>query len=113
MTSHRWRTVKRIFHDAIDIPGPERSTFIKRACDGDDGLRFEIESLIVSHEEAGKFLSPPRCESQPLWLGDAEVRLIGSRIGAYEILREIGRGGMGACRRTGGAWRRYPPRAGL
>jgi len=52
---------------------------------GDAELGTELEKLLASHEKAGSFLQA----------GVAPVALPPGRIGPYELLREIGHGGMG------------------
>ena len=57
MTPERWHKAKEIFQTAIDrLPG-ERSAFLASACDGDEALRAEVESLIVAHEKDGSFIT--------------------------------------------------------
>src|ERR1051326_327864 len=56
MTPERWQQVKDIFNSAIAYAPEERSSFISRACSGDEELRSEVESLIASHEQSGNFI---------------------------------------------------------
>src|SRR5262249_6247179 len=94
MDSARWQSVRRIFHDAIELPANERRDFVNRAAGDDESLRIEVESLLVSHDQAASFIEPP--PDRGAGLGVMVDQLIGRRFGPYEILREIGRGGMGA-----------------
>ncbi|MCI0422968.1 MAG: protein kinase, partial [Acidobacteria bacterium] len=60
-------------------------------------MRTQVEALIASHEGAPGFLEARAFEVAPTTLEDDEAALmIGRRIGPYELLREIGHGGMGA-----------------
>ena len=55
----------------------------------------EVEQLLAAHR-AWRISGATHCESSfPGACEDADPDLAGSRIGAYEIIREIGRGGMG------------------
>src|SRR5204863_262309 len=61
----------------------------------DPAVRDEALSLLASHSRAGAFLERPIAESAPDLLADDEPLAAGTTIGAYTIVREIGRGGMG------------------
>ncbi len=101
MTPERWQQVKEIFNAALDRSVDQRETFLDEACGGDLSLRQQLERLINSHEQAGDFIEAPAAASQDSLLTDEAVTLqpdpmIGRQIGAYRLVREIGRGGMGA-----------------
>jgi eukaryotic-like serine/threonine-protein kinase len=114
-------TERDIFLALLDLPDPAaRAAFLAKACAGDAGLRERVESLLHSHENAGGFLSKPAlplAEPRDTTLtlnvqstadkgGAADVNdlsflaastLRGSlgRLGHYEILEVLGRGGFG------------------
>lgn len=94
MNSANWQKVKTIFHDALDLTAEERAAFLANACDGDDALRREVEELLFSDRQAGDFIASPLLVE--MGVIENETSLIGKRVGQYEILEEIGRGGMGA-----------------
>jgi serine/threonine protein kinase len=93
-TAQRWQRVKTILADALEHPLPkDRTASIERSCGGDATLMREVEALMA--------LSTRRldeiADNTPVAFGrTAPVQPIGRRIGAYAIVREIGRGGMGA-----------------
>ncbi len=112
MTPELWKQVKRIFISAIERDPSERAAFLDRECDADDALRAEVESLIASHEEAESFIESPALEDAAFIQypnregggsfqypdregGDAGEEMVGRRLGPYEVIREIGHGGMG------------------
>ncbi len=96
MTPERWRQIKQIFQAAFELPSQARSAYVREACAGDAELRAEVESLLLSVEEE-EFLSGVAAAYVPGALADdAADRNIGRRIGAYQIVRQIGEGGMGA-----------------
>jgi non-specific serine/threonine protein kinase/serine/threonine-protein kinase len=96
MTPERWRQIKQIFQAAFELPSAERQAYVQEACAGDAELRAEVESLLLSIEEE-EFLSGVAASYVPDALaGEACDRNIGRRIGAYQIVRQIGEGGMGA-----------------
>ncbi len=90
----RWRTVDRIFAQALELPAAERGAFLDAACAGDEDLRREVETLLAADERDATFLERPAGEIlgwRPL-TGEEEE---GGRLGPYRLLRRIGGGGMG------------------
>ncbi|MBV9612122.1 MAG: protein kinase, partial [Acidobacteriaceae bacterium] len=101
-TGSRWSQLKALFDSAISLDSGERQTFVERGCGDDQELRNELESLLAAYEGTDDFLELPLGESikslaeMPFPESQSDEQLIGSRIGAYRLDREIGRGGMGA-----------------
>src|SRR6185369_15294767 len=96
MTPERWQQVKEIFNSAITHRPGERSLFISRACSGDEELRSEVESLIASHEQSGRFIDKPAFEAAATLLANEKAELnAGQKIASYEVISFISRGGMG------------------
>ncbi len=96
MTSlDRWARIQALFKDAIELDPPQRAELLSRACEGDAEMRREVESLLAADREAGSFLERPAIAGFGADERDFDG-MVGSRIGAYRIVREIGRGGMGA-----------------
>jgi eukaryotic-like serine/threonine-protein kinase len=94
MTPVEWSAVKEILNGALECSPADRPAYLEQAC-GDDGeLRRRIESLIEADAQSWSLMEAPAAASSSL---KAATRLptSGERIGAYEILREIGHGGMG------------------
>ncbi|MBI5470732.1 MAG: serine/threonine protein kinase [Ignavibacteriae bacterium] len=91
MTPKRWQQVKELFTSAKDLSADERERFLDAHIAGDAELRSEVESLLASYsegdDEAG--FAPTQ-----FWMAD-DSSLLGKNIGAYTIVREIARGGMG------------------
>ena len=48
----RWSQVEEIYHSAAALPPGERSAFLERACNGDQELRQELESLLAHEQQA-------------------------------------------------------------
>ena len=105
MTPERWQQVEAIFQAALDLVPEERSRYLAEVCADDVSLKTDVESLLSQHESAGNLLDQPAYGSTELnaltTFGDIgnpddEDPMIGRRLGAYRIEREIGRGGMGA-----------------
>jgi serine/threonine protein kinase/Tol biopolymer transport system component len=96
MTPERWQKVKEIFHAALDKPAFERMDYVARACNGDDELRNEVESLLASSEKDGSFIDSPAYAAAATLITSPPAELKkGTAIGAYEIVSFISRGGMG------------------
>src|SRR5207247_8335300 len=93
----RWRLIEELFHAAVELPQSERGDFLEAACNGDASLRAEIQKLIDGSDQAGSFIeAPPAIDETTIVLPESEPQpLAGMRLGAYEVIREIGRGGMG------------------
>jgi eukaryotic-like serine/threonine-protein kinase len=99
MTSgDQWEQVQQIFLAVADLTPDKQAALLDEMCEGDTALRDEVESLLRADstgeatfgaavktalkKEAASLLDGPRIE--------------GSRLGAYRLIREIGRGGMGS-----------------
>jgi serine/threonine protein kinase/tetratricopeptide (TPR) repeat protein len=96
ITPERWQAIKEVFEGALELEGYSRAAFLDEACVGDPSLRAEVVELIASHERAGNFMAAAAFEPA-LTRGaeEASNSPAGCRIGSYETIREIGRGGMG------------------
>ncbi len=95
MSGNNWERVQEIFFNAVDLPASERDGFLERACGGDTGLRSEVESLLRADSADGSAIAAA-IGSEASALLDDHAPLAGTRMGAYRLLKEIGRGGMGA-----------------
>jgi serine/threonine protein kinase/tetratricopeptide (TPR) repeat protein len=89
----RWEHLKHILADALEETSPEeRVAALKRSCADDTPLLHEAEKLLAGDTavfEEFAALAETR-------LNENQQDRIGERIGAYAVIRELGRGGMGA-----------------
>src|SRR5262245_18824028 len=101
-------TEQEIFEQALDKAPEERAAFLEVACGGNAALRRRLEALLRAHAEGQDFLDVPATEQlaaadpRP---ADAAADLSflsppsepGSlgRLGHYEVLEVLGRGGFG------------------
>lgn len=110
MTPERWNKIKALFSSAQDCPKAERVEFLRRACQGDEELKKEIEKLLDSYNEDDAFLQNSAvAEAVSMFEGEVTAGIIHTTADdspqrfdggtvlneRYEIARLIGRGGMG------------------
>ena len=88
----RWRRLESLFFAALELEPGARSVFLNQSCATDPEMRLEVENLLGA---AGKPLTGLR---RPVEDAAREVVQDGAtarRIGAYELVRLLGEGGMG------------------
>jgi len=85
MEPERWNHIERLYHAALEREPGGRTAFLTEACPDAD-VRREVESLLGFDGAAGSMLE------RPAW--EKSLRT-GERVGPYEILERIGKGGMG------------------
>ena len=52
MTPERWQQIKELLYQAQQLALDERADFLDRSCSSDPALRKEVETLLVSGDEA-------------------------------------------------------------
>ncbi|HVF31197.1 MAG TPA: protein kinase [Pyrinomonadaceae bacterium] len=97
MNSAEWQNVKSILQEALDREPSQRADFVARKCGNNRNLSDEVLGLLDAEQTLGDFISEP---AYVHFLGpDLEARdeglSIGEKLGRYEIIAELGRGGMG------------------
>jgi serine/threonine protein kinase/Tfp pilus assembly protein PilF len=105
-----WEKIKALFESALEQPIAARTAFLKRNCET-PGVYSEVAGLLRNHEAAGSFLCDSFIERQALPADFFEQlegiesaapglpefapsSMIGCRIGAYQVEKHIGSGGM-------------------
>jgi eukaryotic-like serine/threonine-protein kinase len=96
MVNENWLKVRAIFDEALRRPPAERHQFIHDSCDGEQTLMAEVESLLSSLDRADSFMETPAIAKVAEAM-DADTHQLqpGKSFGHYEIIRLIGKGGMG------------------
>ena len=94
MAPQHWQLVKEILGEALEHKqGEDRRIFVAEKCGNDPTLQREVETYLnISNEKMEACAENMRDNMlSKMW-----SQPIGRRIGAYRIVQEIGRGGMGA-----------------
>src|SRR5262249_4301968 len=85
------------FNGALALPESEREAWLDARCAGNSALRAEVASLLASDREAAAWSIDSRVKRAVVEFRTAShTRVEGRRFGSYRLIRELGRGGMGA-----------------
>jgi hypothetical protein len=100
MNPERWRQISQLYSAVLAQDTTARPTFLADACGVDADLRETLESLLAQQDSAEHLLNVRALEVAAQVRSEAEMAsttpMEGRRFGAYRILHEIGRGGMGS-----------------
>ena len=99
MDPDRWRVIERVLDQALAREPEQWQAVLDASCSNDPELRAEVESLLRQAGNAQSFLaSPPLAMAAAIVAesraGSPDAIAAGRRIGAYRLIREVGRGGM-------------------
>jgi eukaryotic-like serine/threonine-protein kinase len=91
MKRDRWIEVEEMFQQALDLPPEERERFLSQPSRQGSGIAPEVRELLAfaAYDSVGALVSEV---AEALLEGELGVH---ENIGAYKIIRELGRGGMG------------------
>jgi predicted Ser/Thr protein kinase len=95
VTPEHARRVRDLFEAAIDRDPATVAAWVAREAGDDTAVAAEVLSLLDHHSRAGAFLLQPIVEQAVDLLAESPALAPGATVGAYTIVREIGRGGMG------------------
>src|SRR5947209_4772497 len=97
-----------VFFAALAKANPaERAAYLNEACGADADLRRQVDRLLAAHPQVGSFLQddaavhPSPLGEVAAGVGGATVdgprpgEALGTVIGPYKLLQQIGEGGMG------------------
>jgi len=98
VSAERWAQIKSVLGEAMDLPSEQRQSLVDELCGDDVSLRAEVDSLLHAAEGPTPFAYVlADSTNNPTATTDSVSELLGLALGhQYEIIREIGRGGMGA-----------------
>jgi len=103
MPPERWRQVEQLYLAAVDKSPGDRAAFLAEACAGDSALRQEVESLLAYAPGADSLLQAAVQEAA------AQIPTVDTapplpreipKLGRYQIIDKIGKGGMGVVYRA-------------
>jgi serine/threonine protein kinase/tetratricopeptide (TPR) repeat protein len=92
MSSEAWARLEALFAVAITLGPVERAEYLSRECGDDTELRRQIDSLMAATDAGGRIDGIVGLAAREL----ASSVTAGQRVGPWELIEEIGRGGMGA-----------------
>lgn len=92
--SASWDHEKALFLEAIEQPEANRTAWVASRTVANVALRDAVLSLLAAYEPSDNFLEIPAAALSADAVPD--VLPASGRVGPYQLLKEIGRGGMGA-----------------
>jgi serine/threonine protein kinase/tetratricopeptide (TPR) repeat protein len=96
MKPERYRQIEGLYHEALEREPEERAAFLAQACEGDEELHQEVESLLGYDERAEHFIErPPDDVAAAMLAGEQKQSMLGRTLGHYHIVSPLGAGGMG------------------
>lgn len=107
LTAERWQRIDRLFEQALDEPPDRRLEWLAGACEGDRALYDAVSRLLANIRNAEGELGESVSDYAETVLAELagegaggppeeSVLPLDGRVGAYRLVEEIGRGGMGA-----------------
>jgi serine/threonine protein kinase len=85
--------VREVYAEAAALPKVSRADFLSAACAQDDALRAEVESLLAAAARQPDFMGDPTAGAPS---HGSPPESVGTQVGAYRLLQELGRGGFGS-----------------
>jgi eukaryotic-like serine/threonine-protein kinase len=95
MNPRHWEAVGRLFDGALAVATGERQAWIEQASGGDAELRREVSSLLASHDAAPGGFVQEKIKKVLASFHETSLHPQQATVGAYRLVRELGRGGMG------------------
>lgn len=94
MKSSRWDRIEELFEEALPRSTAQRADYLAHVCGNDHGLRAELEAMLAAETPARALhierMAPRDASAEP-----AADPTVGTSLGPWRVIRELGRGGMG------------------
>jgi len=94
-SSQRWNEIDHVLAAALELEPSEQAAFLDEACAGDHELRQEVQSLLAHDLAESLVRGETVAEATRLFSKALVAELKDKVIGPYQIIRELGTGGMG------------------
>jgi serine/threonine protein kinase/tetratricopeptide (TPR) repeat protein len=94
MTEDRWQEVVALFERALEHTPEERVRFLDEISRTDPALRERVEAMLRADSAQHPLLDATSGQVGSVVGRTPAAKLEGTRIGPYEVVREVGRGGM-------------------
>ncbi|CAN5293676.1 hypothetical protein BH10ACI1_BH10ACI1_01380 [soil metagenome] len=95
MNVEHWKKVKGLFDAVVELAPNEREHFLDKSCGTDKVLRREVEKLLISYDDSESFIEQPAAAEIASFIIESKNLEAGKSFGHYEIVKQIGAGGMG------------------
>ena len=95
MNPDRWKRVKALFEAAREHDPSARTAFLRERCADNPALLDEVRSLLQAHDAEGRVERAMDRLNTSLHRRASPRSLEGRRLGPYELVEELGHGGMG------------------
>ena len=103
MTPEYLSRIRAIYEAALAQDVAERAAFLEQECQGDEAIRREVDLLLAARQRTPDWLNEPLLAPAPGHQSamlrspsDLLPPMEGRELSGYKLVREIGRGGMGA-----------------
>ncbi len=91
-----WSRVEALFPDLLELKASQQAAFLDRHCRNAPALRQELEAMLAASKRVSVLDHAPHMHTRP---DDDALQSAplpaDTRIGAWQIVRQVGRGGMG------------------
>ena len=100
MKREQWQEVEKIYDAAVELDQEHRARFLDSACDGNEELKREVQSLLQQEGKTEDFLESPALEVAAKGMAQDKAKgqtdpLIGQEFSSYRTVSLLGSGGMG------------------
>jgi serine/threonine-protein kinase len=93
MDPRRWERIQVLFQQAVELPEPQRSSFLETATAADQQLLIDIKSLLNSDKRPTSLLDQTIAQvAAPMF--NPSSHLISQEFGPYQVRELLGEGGM-------------------